>query len=104
MVDRADRRSPPIGLPIWNTELYVLDEFRQLVPEGGIGELWIGGMGVSRGYLNRHELTQQRFVPNPFGEGRLYKTGDLVGWLSDGQLGYFGRINDHQVKIRGHRI
>ena len=104
MVDRNDRRSPPIGAPIWNTELYVLDEFRQLVPEGGIGELWIGGMGVSRGYLNRYELTQQRFVPNPFGEGRIYKTGDLVGWLSDGQLGYFGRIDDHQVKIRGHRI
>ena len=86
-VDRNDRRSPPIGVPISNTEVYVLDEFREPVPKGGTGELWIGGMGVSRGYLNRHELTQQRFIPNPFGEGRIYKTGDLVSWLSDGQLG-----------------
>ena len=99
----TDHRSPPIGVPLANTEVYVLDEFLQPMPEGVTGELLIGGMGVSRGYLNRSEMTQQRFIPNPFGEGRLYKSGDLVRWLSDGQLGYVGRI-DHQVKIRGHRI
>jgi amino acid adenylation domain-containing protein len=102
-VDRNDRRPPSIGVPLSNTEVYVLDEFLQPVPAGCIGELWIGGMGVSRGYLDRSELTRQRFIPNPFGEGRIYKTGDLGAWLSDGQLRFAGRI-DHQVKIRGCRI
>ena len=90
-------------MPLANTEVYVLDEFLQLVPKGSTGELWIGGVGVSRGYVNRPEMTQQRFVQNPFGIGRIYKTGDLARWLSDGQLAHLGRI-DHQVKIRGHRI
>jgi amino acid adenylation domain-containing protein len=103
LVDRKDRRPPPIGGPIWNTDVYVLDECLRLVPDGAIGELWIGGAGVARGYLARPELTEERFVPNPFGDGRIYKTGDLVHWLGDGQLGYCGRA-DQQLKINGVRI
>ncbi|BAY50181.1 amino acid adenylation domain protein (plasmid) [Scytonema sp. HK-05] len=95
-----------IGRPIANTELYLLDENQKLVPIGVVGELYIGGAGVARGYLNRPQLTQQRFIPNPFSKepgSRLYKTGDLARYLPDGNLEYLGRI-DHQVKIRGLRI
>ncbi|WP_198597430.1 non-ribosomal peptide synthetase, partial [Vibrio splendidus] len=97
----------PIGQPIDNTKLYVLSELGKPVPVGAPGELYLGGIGVARGYLNREELTQERFIPNPFdtdGQApRLYKTGDLVRWLPDGNLEYLGR-NDFQVKIRGLRI
>ncbi len=94
----------PIGKPVWNTQLYVLDQHINLVPTGTIGELHISGVQVARGYLNREELTEERFIPNPFEpENKLYKTGDLVRWLPDGNLSYEGRI-DHQVKIRGFRI
>ena len=95
-----------IGAPIPDLELYVLDKHRQLVPIGVSGELYVGGAGLGRGYLNRPELTAERFVLNPFSTrktGKLYKTGDLVRRLSNGDIEYLGRIDD-QVKIRGFRI
>ncbi|NQZ10285.1 MAG: amino acid adenylation domain-containing protein, partial [Algicola sp.] len=94
---------PNIGKPIDNTVVYILDTHCQLVPKGCIGELHIGGAGLARGYHNRADLTAQRFIQNPFERGQLYKTGDLVRYLPDGNLEYIGRIDD-QVKIRGFRI
>ncbi len=100
-----------IGRPINNTKVYVLNQQAMLVPIGAPGELYIGGVGLARGYLNQPELTGERFIENPFatpddkakGYNRLYKTGDLVRWAHDGNLEYLGR-NDCQVKIRGYRI
>jgi len=97
---------PPIGCPIVNTPVYILDESGKQVPMETAGELHIGGMGVARGYRNRPELTAQRFIPNPFGAKpgeRLFKTGDLARLLSDGQIAFLGRI-DEQVKVRGFRV
>jgi amino acid adenylation domain-containing protein len=96
----------PIGRPIANTQIYILDERRQVVPIGVVGEIYVGGYGVTRGYLNRPELTAERFVPNPFSDdpqARLYKTGDLGRWRCDGTIDYLGR-SDQQVKIRGFRV
>ena len=97
---------PPIGQPIRNTQVYVLDWHLELVPLGIPGELFIGGLGVGRGYLHRPDLTAERFVPNPFSQARgarLYRTGDKVQYRADGSLEFLGRL-DHQVKIRGYRI
>jgi amino acid adenylation domain-containing protein len=93
----------PIGVRIPDLRLYVCDPSLRPLPVGVPGELYVGGAGVARGYLNRAELTAQRFVENPFGEGTLYRTGDRVRWLADGTLEYLGRL-DEQVKIRGFRI
>ncbi|MDT5293765.1 MAG: hypothetical protein QOJ76_645, partial [Acidobacteriota bacterium] len=103
---------PVIGRPLPNTTVYVLDSQRQLVPTGATGELYIGGAGVSRGYLNRDELTREKFIADPFNSNdgtrgrqgaRLYRTGDLVRWTATGQLEYLGRV-DRQVKLRGYRL
>ena len=103
----------PIGKPIANTQIYILDKYGNLLPPGVKGELYVGGDGLAKGYLHQPELTQQKFIPNPFTEDnknsnkteeeRLYRTGDLARWLPDGHIEFLGRI-DNQVKIRGFRI
>ena len=94
-----------IGKPCPNVQIYILDKYKQLMPIGTVGELYIGGVGVARGYLNRTDLTKKSFIKDLFkeGNGRLYKTGDMGMWLSDGNIQYMGRI-DSQVKFHGFRI
>lgn len=106
-----DDRVIPIGRPMQNMPVYVVDQQEYLVPSGCVGELYVGGRGIARGYLNRPEFTREKFIPNPFMlpssdaplAHRLYKTGDLVRWLPDGRLAFVGRIDD-QIKLHGFRI
>ncbi len=100
-----DAPSVPIGKPVANTQLYVLDGHMNLEPIGIMGQLYIGGEGLARGYWNRPELTAERFIPDPYGlpGGRLYRSGDLARWMEDGNLEFFGRA-DNQIKIRGFRV
>ena len=100
-----DAVSVPIGKPVANTQLYVLDRNMNLEPIGIMGKLYIGGEGLARGYWRRPELTAERFVPDPYGQpgGRLYTSGDLARWMDDGNLEFFGR-EDNQIKIRGFRV
>lgn len=102
-LNRDDGIDIHIGKPIANTQIYITDKYMQITPIGVTGELCIAGDGVGAGYLNRPELTAEKFIDNPFGKGKLYKTGDLAYWREDGNIVYVGR-NDFQVKIRGLRI
>jgi acyl-coenzyme A synthetase/AMP-(fatty) acid ligase/acyl carrier protein len=102
----TELQTVPIGRPVANTQMYILDSNMQPVPAGVAGELYIGGIQVGRGYLNRPELTAERFIPDPFSkdpEARLYRTGDATRYLPDGSIEYLGRL-DFQIKIRGNRI
>ena len=105
LVKPSDLRNPPIGRPLLNTQLYVLDHAMEPVPVGVTGDLYIAGDGLALGYYKRSDLTNERFIPNPYGKkgSRLYITGDKARWRPDGLLEYQGR-DDHQIKIRGFRI
>lgn len=95
--------SVPIGGPIANSTCYVVSKSGSLQPVGVPGELWVGGDGVAKCYINNEEMTKQKFIENYMGNNTVYKTGDLVKWLPDGTIQFIGRI-DNQVKIRGFRV
>jgi hypothetical protein len=96
--------SIPIGKPVGYTQLYILDQASNLMPVGVEGEICLSGLSVAKGYLNKPELTAEKFIKNPFVEGQsMYKTGDIGKWLPDGKVAYIGRMDD-QVKVRGYRI
>ncbi|MCL9807483.1 non-ribosomal peptide synthetase [Flavobacterium amniphilum] len=102
--DDIDKSIIPIGKPISNLQVYILDERLKPVPIGVSGKLYVSGVGLAKGYLNRTELTNEKFIPNPFAENQLmYETGDLACWLPDGNIEFLGR-KDQQIKIRGYRI
>ena len=106
VVAKGAEEEPSIGRPIANTEVYILDGAMRPTPIGVYGEIYIGGEGLARCYLNRPEITAEKFAPNPFGSvagERVYRTGDIGRYGVDGEIEYFGR-NDHQVKVRGYRI
>jgi amino acid adenylation domain-containing protein len=106
LIKKPVAATPPIGRPIANTQVYILDRRAQPVAIGVAGEIYIAGDGLARGYLNRPDLTAEKFLPDPFSSkpgSRLYRTGDLARYLSDGQIEFIGRI-DHQIKIRGYRV
>ena len=103
MVTDGTAATTPIGTPIANTQLFMLDDKKAVQPIGVEGELWIGGDGVTQGYWQRETLSAERFIDNPFGGGKLYNTGDLAAWDAEGTVHFMGRA-DAQVKIRGHRI
>ncbi|WP_272037596.1 non-ribosomal peptide synthetase [Paenibacillus sp. JJ-100] len=104
VIDKAYGNSVPIGPPISNSTAYIVDKYGNLNPVGVPGELWVGGDGVARGYINNEELSAQKFFSNPFVPGdRVYRTGDAAKWLPDGSIEFIGRM-DNQVKIRGFRI
>ena len=103
-IDKEYEKNIPIGKPISNSTAYIVDKSGAVQPIGVPGELWVGGDGIARGYLNREDLTEEKFINSPFKNGeRIYKTGDLTRWLPDGKIEFIGRVDD-QVKIRGFRI
>ncbi len=103
LCEKGADRNPTIGIPIDNTQVYIVDDQLRETQPGVSGELCLAGDGLARGYLNRPDMTDAKFVQNPLGEGRLYRTGDLARWLPDGNIEFLGRM-DHQVKVRGFRI
>ncbi len=103
LIDKEYKERIPIGKPITNSTAYIVDKSGNLQPIGIVGEIWVGGDGVSRGYLNNPELTAEKFGFSPLSPNKLYKTGDLGRWLSDGNIEFLGRI-DYQIKIRGFRV
>lgn len=103
LIDRFYEKNIPIGKPINNSRAYILDTYNNLKAIGVSGELCVAGDGIARGYLNKPDLTAEKFIDDPFAAGKLYKTGDLARWLPDGNIEFLGRI-DHQAKIRGFRI
>lgn len=98
-----DGENIPIGKPLTNSSAYIVSKEGHLQPLGVPGELWVGGDGIGRGYINKSKLTNERFIDNPFGVGRIYRTGDLAQWNAEGTISYIGRM-DQQIKIRGFRI
>lgn len=103
IIEKDYEKSVPIGMPVSNSTCYILDKNQNLLPIGTPGEIYVGGDGVALGYLNNEKLTEEKFIPNKFGEGKLYKTGDLGYWEKEGIIQFVSRMDD-QVKIRGFRI